>query len=359
MASPGTVAGIEPAETERAETEANGTAPATPAVRALFRYAAGVVADRWSSSAECRLLSVARGAAGAAEAAGERTVAAGATVVWDLPPDGPRALRQDGTAPLWIVALDAWQRPSTVPAGQADSPLPAGIARVAVTALGADAGQPVAAGWHGGTALRQVASQALLGDGAVVRPQSPHGVPLRRTRRGQGVRRELGLVTGRQLADRTRTQAADGSVASGWIETWLPSWCRAVLVGLRPTADTVAGLTGVPQVTMRRLRPGQPEQAPVLVSPEAADADGAGLGAGDLCGTAGQWRFAVPDGALPGPGDQLIVRAWAPAGWRLDGMYGFAEPSAALAGWPPGGGAPAQPAAAAPAGDGDVRVWWA
>jgi hypothetical protein len=372
-----------------AEAPADATAPTGPAVRALFRLSdepaprgmeqtetaaladnarsasrvSALVADRWTSTVERRLLAP-EGTAGP-EADAVRTIPPAATVVWDLPPGGPRTLRHDATSPLWTVALDAAQQPHLISGGSPGGPLPASVARVAVTALGAGGGGTTAAGWHGGTALRQVASQLLLADGAVVRPQSPHGVPLHRTRSapsaraGRRAERELGVVTGRRLADQTWTQAEDGSVLRGWIETWLPSWCRVVLVSAVPTASAgdSAEPAAVPRLTMRPWRADPAGDVMPPVSAVATQVDAAGRG-----GIEGRrlWMAALPDAVAPSVGGQLIVRAWAPAGWRLDGVYGFAAPPDGPVSWPPtAAAASAAGAAASPAGDGAVRVWWA
>ena len=335
-----------------AGTDPAGTATVPAAPRRAPRVSA-VVADQWTSSAERRLLApedtAGPGAGAGAGAGAVRTIAPGSTVVWDLPLSGNRTLRHDGTAPLWIVAIDAAQHPRQVSGGMPDGPLPASASRVAVTALEAGGASTVTAGWHGGTALRQVASQVLLGDGSVVRPQSPHGVPLRRTRSapsarsasaGRRAQRELGVVTGRRLVDRTWTQGGDGSVLRGWIETSLPPWCRAVLVGLLPAADgaELAAADGAesaagPRLTIRRWQEDAGGDVMAPVSAAASQVDAAGP-----IGIEGRrlWLASIPDTAVPDAGGQLIVRAWAPAGWRLDGVYGLAAPPGGPVSWPPG-----------------------
>ena len=354
-----------------AGTDPAGTATVPAAPRRAPRVSA-VVADQWTSSAERRLLApedtAGPGAGAGAGAGAVRTIAPGSTVVWDLPLSGNRTLRHDGTAPLWIVAIDAAQHARQVSGGMPDGPLPASASRVAVTALGADGAGTVTAGWHGGTALRQVASQVLLGDGVVVRPQSPHGVPLRRTRSapsarsvsaGRRAQRELGVVPGRRLVDRTWTQTGDGSVLRGWIETSLPPWCRAVLVGLLPAADgaELAAADGAesaagPRLTIRRWQEDAGGDVMAPVSAAASQVDAAGP-----IGIEGRrlWLASIPDTAVPDAGGQLIVRAWAPAGWRLDGVYGLAAPPGGPVSWPPA----APGTAASSASDGTVRVWWA
>jgi hypothetical protein len=365
---------------------AGTTAPAAPVVRALFRqsqaaapggteqpgtavaarprrapWVSAAVADRWTSSAERRLLAPGNALEGTREGLPDALAEPGtvpaiplaATVVWDLPPHGHRTLRYDGTAPLWIVAVDAAQQPGQVSGSLPSGALPDGVSRVAVTALGADGPAAVTAGWHGGTALRQVASQVLLGDGAVVRPQSPHGVPLRRARSGKRGTRDLGVVAGRRLVDRTWTQDRDGTVVRGWIETWLPPWCRAVLAGLLPAADG-GKLAGVPRLTMRRWGTGPAGEVmpPVPVNVTQVDtAAPVGIEGRRL------WLAPVPDAAdsgaeASGAGDQLIVRAWAPTGWRLDGVYGLAAPPNGPVSWPP-----TTSGQESPAGDSAVQVW--
>jgi hypothetical protein len=344
------------------------TAPDVMALRALFQPASAAVADLWTSSAERRLLAP----ESKQEPVGSRTIKTAATMVWDLPPQASGALRYGGAAPLWIVAIDAAQRPSQIWTGRPGGHLPAGVARVAVTALATDSSRSLTAGWHGGTALRQLATQVLLGDGVVVRPQSPHGVPLHRTRgSGQRAMRELGVVTGRQLVDRTWTQAMDGGVGRGWIETWLPSWCRVVLVGLVPDpgADGAAAAAqpAGPTLHLRRWQAGQEGE---VMHPVAADATET-VSDAPAEAIAGRrvWQARIPDAALPAvlpaalpnEGGQVIVRAWAPAGWRLDGVYGVAAPD----GWPPttrsadSDRPEARVAGVARAADEAGLVWWA
>ena len=225
---------------------------------------------------------------------------------------------------MWIVAVDAAQRLVQAgiaqPAQTAWDVAPTAI-RVAVTALW-DEEDARAVGWHGGTVLRQVASQTLLGDGVVVRPQAPCGLPRRRSARGRRSFRELGVTTGRQLVERTWAQHADARVARGWVETYLPAWCQAVLVSLVPDIGpgSQAGVSS-PRVGLRLRQAGQPDQP---VAPLSTD----------FHGISGRetWRFVIAE-----RGDQaglLVTRAAAPEGWRLDGIAGLAGAAMPWAGWP-------------------------
>ena len=146
----------------------------------------------------------------------------------------------------------------------------------------------------------------------------------------------------------------------GWIETWLPPWYRVVLVGLVPalSAGDDAELADVPRLTMRPWHADPPGDVMPPVSAAVSQVDAAGPG-----GSEGRrlWLAVVPDAAVPGASGQLIVRAWAPTGWRLDGVYGLAAPPDGPVSWPPATsvtGAAASPARS-PASDGAARVWWA
>jgi hypothetical protein len=315
-------------------------ASARPALRALFSRAAAAVADRWSTSAEARLLA----------AADVRVIRPGTTGVWDVAAEGAPMLRGQTAVPLWVVALDAAQRPAQTwvqPEASLIQEVPGGTARVAVTALTGSAGGDGAdgvAGWHNGSELRQIASQVLLGDGVVIRPQSPAWLPRRRSRRASRVYRELGVTTGRDMVERTWTQGPGGYLERGWIETYLPSWCRVVVIGIRPEGRLAApDEPPAPTVTVRRLTAGEPWPAP---GEAAVTRLGDTPGAGRVL-----WSCPVP-GDDTGDG-QVVVRTAAPGGWRLDGVHGFEAAPGTLDSWPPAPAGSGQAAATAPA-----RVWW-
>lgn len=353
-ATPAGSAGPVPAGTgsQAADSGSPAADPGSPAaagtaLRALFRRAArthAAVADRWSTSGEALVLTAAGPVAG--------VVPPGATAVWDLPGESPRTVPCEASVPLWVVTLDAAQRPAQAlvpPRSGGGQAVPAGATRVAVTALaaggsggaGADgghAGRGRAAGWHGAGELRQIASQALLGEGAVVRPQSPAWLPRRRSRRGSRGYRELGVTTGREMVERMWTQGAGGRVHRGWIETCLPAWCRAVVVGLVPEDGRGGGDgTPAPLVTTRRSAGGA--SRPAAGEPAAATLGGTARGGGTF------WLLPVPGDAAsgaadpPAAGGQLIVRATAPDGWRLDGVVGLETAPGTVTSWPPVTGA--------------------
>lgn len=353
-----------------------------PALRALFlpdragARTVAVVGDRWASRADRELL----GPGGESEC----LLGQGATAVWDLTAGERRTLRRTGPGPLWVVALDAghrpaqaWVEPGTDGAAggrvAADSPavmpwLPGGASRVAVTAVAgaAGAGGTGAVGWHGGGELRQIASHVLLGAGVVVRPQSPHAIVRRRSPRLPRTYRELGVTTGRRLAEENWTQHADGA-RRGWIETWLPPWCRWLVVALMPASgdDEGTALAG-PRLTVRWLTAGEWTQPPGPAPSDRARGPRdqslwlVPVAAGDGTSSASQLSASQPP-AVRQAASQLVVRAWAPDGWRLDGVAGFAVRPAAWGAWPPTGlvtpaaqGGPGRPGAA----DGANRAWW-
>ena len=339
--------GSQTADSGSPAADPGSPAAAGTALRALFHRAArthAAVADRWSTSGEALVLTAAGPAAG--------VIPPGATAVWDLPGESPRTVPCEASVPLWVVTLDAAQRPAQAlvpPRSGGGQAVPAGATRVAVTALaaggsggaGADgghAGRGRAAGWHGAGELRQIASQALLGEGAVVRPQSPAWLPRRRSRRGSRGYRELGVTTGREMVERMWTQGAGGRVHRGWIETCLPAWCRAVVVGLVPEDGRGGGDgTPAPLVTTRRSAGGA--SRPAAGEPAAATLGGTARGGGTF------WLLPVPGDAAsgaadpPAAGGQLIVRATAPDGWRLDGVVGLETAPGTVTSWPPVTGA--------------------
>ena len=328
-----------------AGTRAEGSAPARQA------KTSATVLDRWATSRDVRLAALPEpepepgGAGSASGQVSTRLLWPGMTAVWEMPAGALPILRRDDGPPLWIVAVDAAQR--VVQAGIAPRALtawdvtPTAI-RVAVTALRDDEDVRVV-GWHGSTVLRQVASQTLLGDGVVVRPQAPCGLPRRRSSRGRRSFRELGVTTGRRLVERTWAQHADARVRRGWVETYLPAWCQAVVVSLVP--DSGPGSQSdiaSPRVGLRLRQAGQPDQP---VTPLSTDFDG-------ISGR-GTWRFVIAE-----RGDQaglLVIRAAAPEGWRLDGIAGLAGAAMPWAGWPQEAARTPSPRSVAPE---PSRVWW-
>jgi hypothetical protein len=290
-----------------------------PALRALVRQDRAAapsvtVVDRWSTSRDLRVT------------AGQRTLWPGMTAVWDLPAGGgQRTLRTDGGAPLWMAGIDAGQHVRQVRdiTGTEAIQLEPEVTRVAVSAW-PGANDPGRAGWQADTALQQIGSQTLVGEGgAIIRPQSPGGLPRRRSARGRRIYRELGVTTGRQLVERNWTWDADGPVQRGWIETHLPASCRTVLVSAVPaSAPGDRAGTAALRVRLQYRRNGQPT---ATVSPAVTESHERADRA--------TWRLLVPGDAQAD--GQLAVRVAAPEGWRLDGVYGFATAPATWASWPP------------------------
>jgi hypothetical protein len=308
-----------------------------------------VVLDRWSTVGDMRLLALPAQEPGPGDLhaiSGQvQMLWPAMTAVWDLPAAGDLTLRWDAAMPLWIVALDAAQRVSQIQVtslAETAQEVQPGMTRLAVTGLWDSEGVD-AVGWHGDGMLRQIASQTLLGDGVVLRPQSPGGLPRRRSSRSRRVYRELGVTTGRQLVDRNWTLGEEGRIHRGWVETYLPTWCRAVVVSVVSEIGQ-AGQAGAPSVRVRLRHQGNGQQ---LAAPVASAATGF-----HRTQDRGTWLFPVPGD--PSGADQLVVRAAAAAGWRLDGVFGFATPPAASVSWPPV--AVTEP----PLGGthGPARVWW-
>ena len=197
-----------------------------------------LVIDRWSTSAERRAISSRHPANPDNPDGGPRLLWPGWTAVWDLTGAGEATLLADATDDLWVLALDTGQhvlQSATLPAGHGEWAPPPGAWRIVATAseMGAER---AAVGWHDSGVLRQVASQTFIGDGCIVRRQSPG--PLHRSRR-----RDIGVSSGRHLVDGNLTMCPGGQPSGGYTDTYLPPWCQAVVVGLVPDPD-VPGRSG-------------------------------------------------------------------------------------------------------------------
>lgn len=158
---------------------------------------------------------------------GARALYAGDTHVWSLAPGGGHAVVADGAAPLRVTAFDVHGRVllDDDVVGTARVALPREATVAALTCATRRDGRQIA-GWHGTSMLLQVAPQALLTDGAAVRPQAPQ-----RRRSGRGTR-GVGIVSGRGLL-RGNLRAGHGAAEPGWTETALPDWTASVVVPLR------------------------------------------------------------------------------------------------------------------------------
>jgi hypothetical protein len=164
-------------------------------------------------------------------------------------------------------------------------------------------------GWTAATPLAQLAPQALLGPGVIVRPQAPVRVA------AGGVRgtRAAGVTSGRMLAEANRIETPAGT-RPGWIDTRFagpPAWLR---ITLRPR-----GAAG---------RGSGPHGEPARV--EARGADGHPFSLGRVLARAEdgllQLSYPVPI-AQRAPG--VTVRVQPDAQWHVDAVAGVTEAVAA------------------------------
>jgi hypothetical protein len=149
----------------------------------------------------------------------------GMAAVFDLPVASRLTLESDGARALRIVALDAQDEIVAVESfGIAVRwALPDAVARVVVI-CDDDAGQASSVGWSPSSRLRLVAPQVLLGDGVVVRAQSPLRVRHRRSSRA------LGVLSGAAFSQQNRTLGQ--SVEPGWTRTLVPPGASSLSVSL-------------------------------------------------------------------------------------------------------------------------------
>jgi hypothetical protein len=160
-------------------------------------------------------------------------------------------------------------------------------------------------GWTAATTLAQLAPQALLGPGVVVRPQSP----LRVATGGVRGTRAAGLTSGRVLAEANRVETPGGT-GPGWIDTLFaepPAWLR---ITLRPQGEARRG--------------SGPHGEPASVEVRAADGHRLALTPVLARGADGllQLSYRVPDGQ----GTQgLTVRVQPDPRWYADAVVGVPE----------------------------------
>lgn len=165
----------------------------------------------------------------------------------------PATLRWTGRLALRLTQFDAHYRllsdetlPVANPWGHELAPE---AVHLALTCLHREAGAPAPAvsGWSGASSLIQVTPQLLLGEGAIIRPQSPHRIRLGRTSLG------LGSVTGTALALANLTETGNGT-ERGWIETHLADHVQSLILPIRRTdgapADRFNG-AGAVDLTVR------------------------------------------------------------------------------------------------------------
>jgi hypothetical protein len=192
---------------------------------------------------------------------------------------------------------------------------------VLVSALdGAGTAVPAAAaGWRGASPLLLAAPQALVGDGAIIRPQSPQ-----RARRAGSA--DVGVSSGAALA---RDNAVAGG--AGWIETQFPGGARAVVVALRHDGATCVRNRELAAVEDTPLTVFDRSSRPGSLAPRAIRVEG-------------ERAFLFYESPAAGP---LGAVAQPPAGWLADGVLGFPIPIDEVLGRPRRPAAPPARTAAA------------
>ena len=161
---------------------------------------------------------------------GLRAVAPGTTLLWQVPEASGLSVVAEGPVPVRVVVLDRVYRALTdviLRPPMRRFRLPNLAAHVAVSGLGLAHDVLAPVGWTARTALLQLAPQALLGNGVVVRPQAPL-----RVRIGRGSR-TVGVTCGGSLVAKNLVQHDDVGALAGWIETRLPPGTRTVATLLR------------------------------------------------------------------------------------------------------------------------------
>lgn len=261
------------------------------------------------------------------------SVATDTSSVWLLDPDRPVRIESDGGCPVRVLALDHRYRriDETWLEGAGSMAVPTGTERLVLTGLArrADDGAPAPIGWHSGTRLLQVAAQAMLGVGCVLRPQAPRLARAYR-RGGDGRhRRDIGVINGADLvADNTID--TDGGRRQGWLDAWWPDGTKTLLVTVR--ADGNGGADGARGTAAT-------ESAPTADTDELlvfADPSPAADPPGDRAGRRLAWRYdgltvdgssrlivELPDAAASTGAGVGVRTRWSSSGtWRVTGMVG-------------------------------------
>lgn len=225
----------------------------------------------------------------------------------------PREVESDGALALRVTEFDAQQRvlgETRLALGAAVRAPISGACALLLVAAQDDPG--VVHGWTAATALAQLAPQALVGPGVIVRPQCPLRIP------AGGVRgsRAAGVSSGRLLSEADQVETPAGT-RPGWIDTRFaepPVWLR---ITLRPRAAVRfgSGPHGVPASVELRDAAGfrGRETEPVVVR-EAE---------GRL-----RLTYRVPETSWP---EALIVRVRPDRGWHVEAVLGVAATGAGVA----------------------------
>jgi hypothetical protein len=243
--------------------------------------------------------------------------------VWLLDPTRPAWLHSDGARPVRALALDhRYQLLDVVPVtGDGPVAVPAGTERLLLTGLAdkseLSAGGPAPAGWHSGTRLLQLAAQAVVGTGCLIRPQAPRRVRLYRNRGAGNGSRDVGVITGAQLVADNQVETTRGS-EPGWIDTWLPAGTRTVLVTVRPSGPAVADLASATGSHQLLVFPDGPAGTPPAWHQAGHRLAWQSAGqAGD-----GTTRLVAELPTLAGTAGYLRTRLVGATGWQVTGVIG-------------------------------------
>ncbi|HEY0405193.1 MAG TPA: DUF6603 domain-containing protein, partial [Pyrinomonadaceae bacterium] len=273
-----------------------------------------------------------KGALGAAVSSDGRTsqrmtLHAGATLLWEVESADRMeiTLRLDGQLPVRIVTLDRYHNllADETPEREAtDYALPANAAYLSLMAVGLVDDKkraPACSGWDSSSSLIQVTHKALLGERAVIIPQSANRLPEARRRSRQRRTLTHGLTTGADMVAQNIVKAGRAELRRGWIETLLPSSISVIAVLLRrdeAVANADANdLAASLRVTMPLLVQDGTEQR----------VEHAVLGAEEFVAREDETcvLFAVPEPQLQATQKYLQARVETEAGWIQEGVIGI------------------------------------
>ncbi len=268
---------------EEPTTPANGRPPRTPTASATV----------WGRHRE----------AGERHTSGAVRLWPGWTAVWDLTTGGHQ-LDTTGTGEKMLVALDGTQQVldfRRLGPRSSTHPTPMTATRVAVSHLPGFV-DTASTGWTSTGSIRQIASQTFIGDGILIRCQSPSRAGGRRSRH------VVGATTAAQVIARNWTVDHRAAPLRGWVDTWLLGPCTALAVTIADDGDNPSPDISPPIVALRS--PGSDPVQPTT-SRHVETWDGTRLAT---------WYYLLAGSAQD---DHIVVRAQAPTGWRLDGVVGY------------------------------------